>query len=284
MGRSSVLTICVVLSGVLGTVTWGCVPHDYENMPPCFGCGQPCRGNECRSPQNPHGAYGGSGGGGGYEESDAQPEEEVDGFVEPPCDPSMAVCSCETDDVCGDGQQCLGGACLIPCEYTSECGASRICVDGQCVDGCDGSASCEDGYICSDKGVCLVDPEKSECGGELWCESGRVCAGGICQDECVSNVDCGASEVCNVLTGGCMVDPQPTRPCAIDPGVCNSNQVCSKGFCRYACSGDMSCKLIDARIPVCSGGICMSEVEANPQCTRQQDCELGQSCVSNVCM
>jgi len=242
------------------------------------GC-RVCDAYGCR-PSTPHAdGSGGASGAGGTEAGGSG----ADVFTEPTCDPSTALCPCDEEGACDDGLACIGGACMVPCEYSSQCGASRICVNGQCVVGCDADVPCPKGYTCSDLGTCQPNPNDSECGASKSCVGGLVCVEGTCHAGCQTTDECAQGEVCNGANGTCMTDPQPARPCAVDPDVCNDNQVCDGGYCRYACEDDDSCRKTDARIAVCKDGICMSEAEANPECTQQKDCPAGAACVSNVC-
>jgi hypothetical protein len=82
--------------------------------------------------------------------------------------------------------------------------------------------------------------------------------------------------------GACVIDTRP-KPNCTENSQCLSTEQCVSDYCRYTCKTDAQCSLIDARIPSCSGGICVSSSEANPQCTTQSDCATGQDCVSNQC-
>jgi hypothetical protein len=285
---------CVVASAGCG-VLWGCGSNNEEMICDDDGC-RICDAYGCRPAAPGSGGtaagtggtagtsgMGGTAGTAGTSGMGGAGGAGADADVTPSCDPSTALCPCGPGGACDDGLACLDGVCLSPCEYSSECGASRICVNGRCVVGCDATVPCPDGYICGSLGTCEVDPGTSGCGGSNPCPGGLLCVGGVCQGVCETTDDCAPGEVCNGATGTCMADPQPTRPCAEDPLVCNANQVCVDGYCRYPCTDGTSCQLIDARIPVCEAGICMSQAEANPECTKQDDCPSGQDCVSNVC-
>lgn len=227
-----------------------------------------CDAYGCRPAEPAVGATGGSGGG------------SADTAV---CDPATTTCPCASNDACQGDTQCIDGLCLVPCEYTSQCGGGRICVNGKCEVGCD-AQSCPDGFVCNAKSVCEVDANDPPCSVTKPCLGGLVCSSGACVGACESNADCAATEICDASTSTCIADPQPKAPCETDSSVCTSAQTCVNGYCRYACSTASDCVLIDARIPICSGGICKSEAEANPQCLSKDDCATGQDCVSNVCI
>jgi hypothetical protein len=79
-----------------------------------------------------------------------------------------------------------------------------------------------------------------------------------------------------------VLDTRPKPNCSQNSD-CLSTEQCVTGYCRYTCKTDDQCSLIDARIASCSGGICVSQSEATPQCTAQSDCSMGQDCISNTC-
>ena len=60
--------------------------------------------------------------------------------------------------------------------------------------------------------------------------------------------------------------------------------MCVDGYCKYSCSVDHDCQIIDSRIGYCGADkVCRNQTEAKPACTVQSDCAAGQSCVGNVC-
>jgi hypothetical protein len=282
------------VSMVFGAVLWGCGSNNEQMICDDEGC-RICDAYGCR-PSGGTGGVAGSGGVGGGTGGDpagagggvagtgggGSGGASVDADV-PACDSSTTTCPCGPGDACDEGLACIDGLCLVACQFSSECGGGRICVNGKCVVGCDAMVPCPEGYTCGSLGVCDLDPGNPQCSDVDPCPGGLQCVGGVCQGGCVTNDECAPNEICNGATGTCIEDPQPTRPCAKDPSVCNVTQVCVDGYCRYPCTDGESCKLIDARIPVCEGGICMSVAEADPECTKQQDCGPGEDCVSNVC-
>lgn len=189
-----------------------------------------------------------------------------------------------SEETCSNGLQCIDGMCLTPCEYSSQCGPGRICINSKCEVGCDATTGCAAGYKCSAKGVCEPDATDPQCSTTKPCPGGLKCVDGLCQGGCVGNSDCSSAEICDPTTASCVPDPQPKPPCQDDPSVCGTAQVCSAGYCRYPCTDSDACALIDIRIAVCKQGICMSDAEANPKCTKKEDCAQGQDCVSNVCL
>jgi hypothetical protein len=103
---------------------------------------------------------------------------------------------------------------------------------------------------------------------------------GVCASACTSDSQCATGDYCD--QGACVLDTQP-KPNCTESSQCLSTEQCVGSYCRYTCTTDEECALIDARIAICSGGICVSQSEATPQCTTQSGCSTGQDCVSNQC-
>jgi hypothetical protein len=201
------------------------------------------------------------------------------------CDPSRTTCSCQSASECTGGLSCLEGLCLKACQFSTECGQGRICANGKCVVGCDAQTPCSTGYSCNlTKSLCEVDASNPQCSAQKPCTGGLLCVAGVCQGGCKANADCAQSEICDTSSSTCIKDPQPKPDCASDASVCGSSRVCKNGYCMYPCTDSAGCEKIDARIPVCSEGICRSETEAHPACTRKEQCATGQDCVSNKCL
>lgn len=297
MSLNKLLGSCVV-SAWLVVVLGGCY-IGFEQREPVWNedtnAGHRCDYGPCPVASPSHNGSGGSGlGGSGDLDASADHEEPP---VPPQCDQESTLCLCADDGSCVGDRVCIDQVCVVPCVFSSECGASRVCANGRCVLECGTLNYCPEGYTCSEIHTCVDAPRDPECraeddddGGDgvdveedMLCTDGYICANGVCAAACDTNEDCALDEVCNSRTGACEIDTQPTRPCAADPGVCGSRQICHGGYCRYSCSDSLACKLIDARIPVCADGVCLTETEANPQCVRREDCAEGENCVSNVC-
>jgi hypothetical protein len=199
------------------------------------------------------------------------------------CDPNTTTCACAGTSECTSGLTCIDGLCLKACEYSSQCGSQRICVNGKCIVGCDATTACPSGQVCTSKGTCADDPQKPGCDSTNVCAGGMLCVQGQCHGTCTTNAGCATGEICDGPSGICIVDPQPSTPCKKDPSVCVGGAKCIDDYCRYPCTDSNQCTLIDARIPICSSGICKSETEAKPECTSQAQCPTGKDCVSNVC-
>lgn len=208
------------------------------------------------------------------------------------CGGSNGPCSCAVNTDCDAGQVCSGGICKSSstvCKYSSECGAGKVCADGQCLVDCSKDAKvCAAGEICSPKGVCVLD--KPECTTNTQCvgnANGPICVAGKCSAQCGGSLPaCQNGFYCE--QGACVVDNRPKPNCTVNGGECGPNQQCVGGFCKYTCSDDNQCKLIDARIGFCGKDkVCRSFDEANAECFANSDCtgaNAGKSCVANKCL
>jgi Cys-rich repeat protein len=205
------------------------------------------------------------------------------------CGGTNGPCSCGTNADCSGGQVCAGGLCTDPsnaCKYSSECGQGKVCADGECLVDCSQGQACPQGMSCSSKGVC--EPSGNQCTSDAQCSGGTPkCVQGQCAAACDPNNPVGPSacpngEYCD--QGACVPDTRPSPNCGGTGQQCLANQQCVDGFCRYSCTTDQECKLIDARIGYCAADqTCRDAQEANPQCLSSSDCPSGQSCISNQC-
>ncbi len=200
------------------------------------------------------------------------------------CGGTNGPCSCTQASDCGSNQVCSGGLCedkTNVCQYSSECGQGRVCADGQCLTDCSQGQTCPNGASCQ-KGVC--EPVSgNQCQSNADCSGGTPkCVDGSCVPACTADADCGGNGLyCD--QGACVVDNRPKPNCTTQ-AECSSNQQCLGGYCRYTCSGDQECKLIDARIGYCAkDGTCRDAQEANADCLQSSDCTQGQVCISNQC-
>jgi hypothetical protein len=203
------------------------------------------------------------------------------------CDPAQTTCPCEADSTCAEpGRQCVNGLCVdASCSFSYECGAGKVCANGACVSGCGDSTPCATGYRC-DKGICRVDPNNPTCSPEQPCVGeGLRCEDGLCVTACTTNAECGAGLLCDASIGACVPDPTPKPGCNADKPCMGAGQECKDdGYCHYPCGTLTDCKLIDSRFAVCGGSVCMTQSEANPECTFDHPCPNGQDCISNKCM
>lgn len=204
-----------------------------------------------------------------------------------PCDPAQTTCACDAEGACADANlKCVSGLCIdATCSFSYECGAGSVCANGACVAGCDASTPCVAGYAC-DKGICQVDPVNPACSAEQPCVGdGQICAGGLCAAACATNAECGDGLLCDASVGACVPDPSPKVGCNADKPCTGAGQECmADGYCHYACAAVTECKLIDSRFVACGGGVCMSQAEANPECTFEHPCPDGKDCIANKCL
>jgi hypothetical protein len=129
-----------------------------------------------------------------------------------------------------------------------------------------------------------VKPPSTTCTNDNQCSGDTPkCLAGKCQKPCSDDATCGEGNYCN--QGACAPDTRPKTICTTqDKSACKETQSCVDGFCKYPCQKDNDCQIIDARIGSCGvDKVCRAPAEAKPQCTSQQDCPSGQSCVDNSC-
>ena len=178
-----------------------------------------------------------------------------------------AASGCTTDEMCGPGGRCEGGACVDPeCRSNDECGNLQLCRDYACLNRCLGDRTCFGGGICVD-GAC----EDPECADDPDCGEGRICRNQRCQDAspCETAADCGDDERCT--DGNC--EPHPS--CGGDQQ-CAMNEICDDGLCRprTGCEDDAMC----AEGEDCVGGRCVPFV-----CRGDADCAEAERCLAGVC-
>jgi len=108
---------------------------------------------------------------------------------------------------------------------------------------------------------------------------------GACVAACTADAQCGAGKYCN--QGACAVDTRPKPKCTADNecgGTGGNSQKCVEGYCKYACTADAQCRLIDARIGFCAKDlVCRTSSEASAECTGPGQCAGGKQCIDNAC-
>jgi len=103
-----------------------------------------------------------------------------------------------------------------------------------------------------------------------------------CVPSCNNDTQCGNGKYCD--QGACVVDTRPKPNCTDNSQCSGNNQQCVSGYCKYNCSTDKDCELIDSRIGYCGqDGVCRTQAEAHPQCKQKSDCSGAQDCIGNVC-
>lgn len=96
-----------------------------------------------------------------------------------------AVCSA-TNNTCGAGRRCVGGACGVGCLTGADC-ASGVCLASNACLNCQGDVECAPGLLCG-TGHCAA-PCTTTCG------AGWTCCQGRCVDEARDPLNCGACGV-----------------------------------------------------------------------------------------
>ncbi len=263
--------------GGCGDATLQC-DRDGEN---CFLCD----GYGCRPAESDVGAGGaGQGGPGQGGAGQGGAGQGGAGGEEVACDAELTTCPCDGDDACEDGTRCVEGLCIAACEFSYECGADRVCVNGECKGGCSDSAPCAAAGTRCDRGVCVPDPANPECSDAAPCEGSALCVDGACTAGCTTHDDCAAGEVCNAVTGACMDDPSPQPGCATTACAAQGQECMDDGYCHYPCDSERACRLIDSRFVGCADGFCKTREEVAPECTLDEPCPDGESCISGECL
>lgn len=188
---------------------------------------------------------------------------------------------------CAQNEVCSAGFCTSNpiCKYSSECGDGKVCADGQCLTDCGSGQACANGFVCQ-QGLCKQDPNAGKtCAKNADCAMTEVCVGGKCATSCTGTGQgtCAQGLVCN--QGACVPNLGPIGECGNGgTTMCNANQQCIGGYCKYTCSSDQECKLIDTRIGYCGKDmVCRTATEAHPECTLSSECTGGKLCVANAC-
>jgi len=170
--------------------------------------------------------------------------ESDDGCASGLCDPTDDVCTCDSDNDCGDGQVCDDGVDPNRCVGVS-CGngmieAGEACDDANLEDddGCSATCVVEPGFECVDE---PSDCEATGCETDSDCGDRQICDAGECVTvECTEDPDCDGSETCDLTSHTC--------------GECSSDSECGPDFacdpearrCRnriYASGGGVVCSI-----------------------------------------
>ncbi len=250
------------------------------------------------------------------------------------CEPSSGNClnnpfpmqgeDCDDEDDCTVGDRCVSGACLPT--GPRDCSAfADACNDGVCEEGSCSAQPKEDLTPCNDKDSCTVGDRcvSGDClpTGPLDCSAfddtcnEGVCSGGVCSaspineegdcddeddctvgDRCVSGdclptgpLDCSAfDDACNegVCSGGtCSASPINEEGGCDDEDDCTVGDRCVSGDCLP--TGPLDCSAFDdaCNEGVCSGGVCSaSPINEAGECDDDDDCTIGDRCVSGDCL
>ncbi|WP_373046629.1 PPC domain-containing protein [Vulgatibacter sp.] len=177
---------------------------------------------------------------------------------------------------CGEGIDCLGGACVdVRCESDLDCEAFPdlpVCSDeGRCV-GCTGDEDCAEGESCSEAGIC--EPP-FRCGSNQDCAgnpAGEVCdpASGACV-VCTGDADCAIGQRCEERAACVAIACDTVNDCPVGAR-------CEAGSCSAAgpCGSGADCAF-DPRAPACNAeGQCV-------ECTVDAGCGTGERCIDEVC-
>ena len=199
------------------------------------------------------------------------------------CDELDYRCVCASDEACAQGEYCnASGSCQrkTSCYSNEDCPQGNFCdvVSGACIasDSCTRDTHCDIGQICLNGFCRLGCRDTADC--DLMLR--EVCVEGTCRlGLCENNDYCDFGRVCNPITLGCEVPPDPhcqpdcSRTCegCTDPdqGPCGDPaNVCGgtagDTHCWVACSGPDDCP---------SGYQCVpTSVSWSPFCDQATDC------------
>ena len=187
--------------------------------------------------------------------------------------------SCQTDEECGEGEQCVSLTCVDTsqnpdpdCETDEECEEGKVCTKGACVDPdlppvCENDEDCGDGEVCAEDGQCEAEETPA-------CESDEDCDEGTCNTEtgdcetesvaCVEDVDCDDENSC---TGDTCEEQACVHNVLPDQGCCEVNEDCM----------DKTCML-----PECTDNQC-DYAEVEDCCLIDHDCEDGNPLTVDTC-
>lgn len=183
------------------------------------------------------------------------------------------VHSCEDDRECGNGFDCIDGACIVesPLNLGEACRSNAFCRSGFCVDSvccderCDGE--CQSCKLTGSQGVCTAiangedDPDEP-CSDALFCNGEEYCLEGVCVsngnpcDEWDDNLcnDCNEIENSCIQPKGTVCDASVANDCrksdkCDDSGVCVTDLLPDKIVCGS--DGDNSTD------DICQNGTCV---------------------------
>lgn len=202
------------------------------------------------------------------------------------------ACLCRSDRACADGESCVEGACVIvpDCASDADCAElGRVCErDGErfrCVPACAQDSDCGPFGVTCSAGHC-----QQQCAGDATClEAGTICEGNFCVDaECVTASECPAGQLCSDERHGRCVTYTPCTTdaeCGDPDFACGDPDPCPPGFdcaaidvCyeRAACVADGDCA---------AGQYCQNlHCRDASACTGRGDCAADQDCVAGICV
>lgn len=202
----------------------------------------------------------------------------------PQCVPERPACCSNAD--CGDGNQCVDGAC-----------SPWYCEDGKCPDGyvCQNpwEAAPANGLIIAPPSVCVPAPDA--CSSDCDCDSWESCINGECQvgndlnqcyGQCSVDSDCGPGQYCKIEEWtACDANGAGFAPCPVvgrgicvdspTPTPCGDGQECPDGE-TCECRPDPSCPQCD----VCLFQ-CVPKDPPSDECKSDADCPEGTACIAH---
>ncbi|MFO0747661.1 MAG: Dickkopf N-terminal cysteine-rich domain-containing protein [Myxococcota bacterium] len=202
----------------------------------------------------------------------------------PQCRPVEPQCCKDSD--CGDGSQCVDGAC-----QAWYCGnGADTCPDGyECTSTCPVPTPANGLVVC----LSVCTPKAQACSSDCDCSPDQACLAGECTvanriNECYPNgcLDdswCAPGELCALACPGCAAGSTNCPPCqgfCVAQPECKSDADCGDGqycvldsYTETCPCADGSC---DAPCAVVSAGYCAAKPPTG--CAADSDCKDGQTC------
>ena len=154
---------------------------------------------------------------------------------------------------------------------------------------CTDNGECPAGMTCDPKlFICVSNTDTSTgCASDDDCNSDEICESGNCRNGCRTNGDCSGDMECSGESLTCINPagnscPAGERCCSNDDN-CFAGEACVGGVCRTgSCSSSSTCP----GEMVYSGGscICLCDGDIVCECTSDNHCLAGQSCVRYMCV
>lgn len=146
----------------------------------------------------------------------------------------FGACSSDTDKAeicldsasCGEGYQCVVGACLREAALGGTCDAASVCLEGRCTDG-----------ICRAGTADPVCVTAGDCRAGKTCVEGRCVEGAKAGEPCDGQVLCAREYRCMGNPGVCKVGVEPGGDCSLEWHACLAG-VCRDGICRLETQED----------------------------------------------
>lgn len=180
------------------------------------------------------------------------------GFI---CNFGSCVEGCRNEEHCTPNEACLNGECRNPCESPNACGLNADCsINAHKV-----VCSCHSGFIGDPLVECYPLQESQGCTKDSECGHRLICEGAKCVIGCRDSSGCSLEESC--------INRICQNPCSLF-GVCGRNAICQPSNHTALCT-------CPAHFKGNPNTLC---TDAPPQCSRDNECVLGQICENTQCV